>query len=187
MKKNDLRRILIYISAVLVAEGSLRFAVCGLERAGHWTNTGDKILEFLGTWLVSWCNGWLMISPFCALNTIALVYLLVCLVRWLIERFIKKVAPETKNVSEKAGKIGFALSFLPLVIFLGLCTYTGIVGTDGGFFTSPKHGWDAFFNAFIWGGLLLCVVPVFPTMLVIQIVHIVGRRKRRSVGMQGDT
>lgn len=70
-----------------------------------------------------------------------------------------------------SSKIVFAVSFIPLLLCVGVGIFSAVFGTDADWFSSEKvYGWEAFRSDFIISALLLCIVPVLPACLIIQIM-----------------
>ncbi len=127
-------------------------------------------------------------EPFGLLTVMPFVYLLVQAIFELIRRRSAKRFPDeaaARQYQEKiAGRL-YNLSFIPFLLFVLYCFSTMITGFDAGWITSHYvYGTDALLNSFIFGGLALCIVPVFPAMLIYQIVYNVKYRRRKSKGKE---
>ena len=127
-------------------------------------------------------------EPFGLLTVMPFVYLLVQAIFELIRRRSAKRFPDeaaARQHEKKTARRLYNLSFIPFLLFVLYCFSTMITGFDAGWITSHYvYGTDALLNSFIFGGLALCIVPVFPAMLIYQIVYNVKYRRRKSKGKE---
>ena len=84
----------------------------------------------------------------------------------------------------KIFKIIFLISFLPYIILLLLSIYSAIFGHDTYTWLERQYietlyGIEAFKETIIWCGLGMCMVPILPTAVIIQIIYIVKCMKNK--------
>lgn len=87
-----------------------------------------------------------------------------------------------KNKS-KISKIFFILSFLPYMVLLLISLYYAIFGyevhTFLGAYVRTVYGIAAFLDTLVWNALVLCVIPVLPTVAIYQIIFTIIKIKNK--------
>lgn len=87
-----------------------------------------------------------------------------------------------KNKS-KISKIIFIFSFLPYIILLLISLYYTIFGyevyTFVGVYVRTIYGIEAFLDTLVWNALVLCIIPVLPTVAIYQIIFIIIKIKNK--------
>ena len=84
----------------------------------------------------------------------------------------------------KIFKIIFWISFLTYIILFLISVHSAIFGHHvytwiGNQYIRTIYGIEAFTETIIWYGLRLCVIPVLPTVLIIQIIYVVIYTKNK--------
>ena len=188
MKKLNAKRISVIIAAVIFVIGcvvnTLRaydVAVWWSEHCGYEPDPSnyfrDTLKNIPGEWLI-------LDFDIRIIFPLALVYLLVQLALGIIHRVSKKrhADPEAAEKSErKTSKVLFILSFLPFTLYILWCFISMFTGAKTGILgTYTVYGFEAFASSFIWVGLALCILPVFPAMLIYQTIYIVRTYRTRK-------
>ena len=178
MNRTNARKISMIAAAVIVFIGCIVNTFRAYHVAVFWCEHCEyektvptllhyTVKNFPGEWLIL-DFGIYMIFP------LALIYLIVQLIFGLIRRVSAKRSSDAAAAEQserKAGKVLFTLSFLPFILYLGYCVVYAIGRSP----VSERlvFNTSSFLEAFIFTGLGLCMVPVFPAMLIYQIVYIV--------------
>ena len=190
MKKFGARRISVIIAAVIFVIGCVVNTMRAYDVAVWWSEhcgyepdpvryLRDTLKNFPGEWLI-------LDFDIRIIFPLALVYLLVQLALSIIHRVSKKRHSDEAAAEKSERKIGkalFLLSFLPFAAFIVYCTVVIFTGAKKGYFMGgyrTLYGLEAFEYTFVWGGLVLCIIPVFPAMLIYQIIYIVRTQHTRK-------
>lgn len=99
---------------------------------------------------------------------------------YILDKSNKKKFKETANNTQAKVSKSFILYFISFIPYLFLI-YSCIFGIDFGFFnTSTYYGFEALFIAVIKG----CIVPVYPIILIFQIIYTIKKQKTFTLNIK---
>ena len=178
MKKSNARKISMIAAAVIVFIGCIVNTFRAYHVAVFWCEhcEYEKTVPTLLHYTVKNIPGeWFILDlDISMIFPLALIYLIVQLIFGLIRRRSAKRhsdAAAAEKSERKAGKVLFILSFLPFILFMGYCVVYAIGRSPVS--EHIEFNRSSFAEAFVLTGLGLCMIPVFPAMLIYQIVYIV--------------
>lgn len=188
MKNNfTTRQITVMIAALIVRFGIICNAKHLIDSAlwQHKQN-GRSLLRVFTNLFGNFFGEWLIPLYFRKpIPALALIFLFVMLIYRTIHRSSLKRHSDPESAvraEKKTSKLLFKLSFLPFVLFIIYCFISMFTGAEAGIITTyTVYGTEAFINTFIWWGLALCMFPVFPLMLIYQIVYIIRNAANKKL------
>ena len=190
MKKSfTVRQISMIIAALIVRYGMIDNAYNSFGNAvwrykqhpnsfSLFRIVSDITGSFLSEWLVPLYFGKVI-------QVLALLFLFVMLIDRVIHRSSLKRHSDPQaavRAEKKTCKLLFRLSFLPFLLFIVYCFISMFTGADAGFFVSHTvYGSAAFITSFVWVGLALCMIPVFPLIVFYQLFYIIKYAPSKKV------
>ena len=189
IKSCEKKKLPAVVASLTVLAGLIFNAVSSLVYAvgSHTAANGEGVSANIPyVFFVRFLQGFTFIlTPQNALPVLAALYLLIRALCKAIRRVSRKRHSDEAAAEKSERKIGkalFLLSFLPFAAFIVYCTVVIFTGAKKGYFMgghTTLYGLEAFEYTFVWGGLVLCIIPVFPAAAVYQTVYIVGRLRQK--------
>lgn len=164
----------------------LVFKLLGVAIFGYGYNLGDTAygIVAIGEWFNYFFSEYWVVFKIKPLHILFICCLIYQIIYFIKLRHISNKKHESKDQIKKYDKtkIIFILSFIPYIVLILFTIYSAIFGFRYSFFTTSTvvYGIEAIKAIMLFYGVGFCIIPVFPTCIVYQIIYLVLNKKRKK-------